>query len=319
MSDTGGADLGGASLRRPRRVVGGDRVAIVAPASPLARDEFDRGVEGLRRLGFEPTWDEAVFARNGYVAGSAEMRAESFLRAWTDPSVSALIAARGGYGSVQLLPHLDPARCQGAPKAFIGFSDTTSLLSWLTTRCGVVAFHGPMLEGRIARGEEGCDRASLFGALAPEPMGSLRPPGLRVVREGEATGPLFGGTLTALVSSLGTPFAFAPPAGAVLFLEDVNERPYRLDRMLTQLRLSGILARASALVFGELPGCDEPGGSVLALDVVKAAAASFEGPVLAGFPSGHTAGPTWTLPLGVRASVVTGARPALVIEEAATE
>jgi muramoyltetrapeptide carboxypeptidase len=124
--------------------------------------------------------------------------------------------------------------------------------------------------------------------------------------------------MTQLTASLGTPYAFDPPAGCVLFLEDVNERPYRLDRMLTQLRLAGLLSRAVALVFGEMRGCDEPGVTLLARDVVRRLTVDFPGPVLYGFPSGHTAGPAWTLPLGVRVRVVT-APPAIVVEEAPVE
>ncbi len=140
---------------------------------------------------------------------------------------------------------------------------------------------------------------------------------LEAFRPGEASGLLVGGNLTQLAASMGTPFAFDPPAGAVLFLEDVNERPYRLDRLWTQLRLAGIIGRASAIVFGEFPGCDEPDGAVFGRDTLARLVRPFPGPVLFGFPSGHTAGAAMTLPLGVRARVVAGAQPALVIEEAA--
>ena len=129
---------------------------------------------------------------------------------------------------------------------------------------------------------------------------TLAPDGLTVLRDGEAKGPLFGGTITQLVASLGTPFAFDPPEGCVLFLEEVNERPYRIDRMLTQLALSGVLARARAIVFGEMRGCDEPGGAVTVLDAIARTTRDCPGPLIVGFPSGHTTGPTWTLPLGVR-------------------
>ena len=122
-----------------------------------------------------------------------------------------------------------------------------------------------------------------------------------------------------LTASLGTPFAFDPPAGCVLFLEDVNERPYRLDRMLTQLRLSGILSRARALIFGEMRGCDEADGRVTAADAIREATQDFTGPILFGFPSGHTAGPCWTLPLGALVRVVGAPSPAVVIEEGAVE
>jgi muramoyltetrapeptide carboxypeptidase len=136
------------------------------------------------------------------------------------------------------------------------------------------------------------------------------------VASGEAAGVLTGGTLTQLAGSLGTPFAFCPPAGCVLFLDEVAERPYRIDRQLVQLRFAGILARASAIVFGELPRCDEPGRSETARAMVQSVLKDFRGPVLYGLPSGHTNGATITLPFGVHARVVAGPRPAVIVEEA---
>jgi muramoyltetrapeptide carboxypeptidase len=305
-------------LLKPRALRPGDRIAIVSPASPFAREEFDRGVEELAKLGFEPVWEESVFAREGYVAGSADARASAFVSAWEDPSIAALIAARGGYGSVQLLPFLDAVRMRRTPKAFIGYSDTTALLTWLTVGCGIVGFHGPMLEGRVARGEEGFDRSSFLSTLTePRPAGELAPDGLTTLARGEATGPLLGGTLTQLVASLGTPYAFLPAEGYVLLIEDVNERPYRVDRMLTQLRLAGVVGRARAIVFGEMKACDEPAGGLRVRDTVQQVLAGFPGPILFGFPVGHTTGPCWTLPLGVDVRVIASENPRVVVEEAA--
>ena len=306
-------------MLKPRALRPGDRVAVVAPASPFARDEFDAGVAELRTLGFDPVFDESVFARRLYVAGDAAVRAAAFRRAWADESVRALVAVRGGYGSVQLLPLLDPADIRRSPKAFIGYSDNTSILAWMTTRCGVVSFHGPMLEGRLAKGERGYDRDTFTRVLMrPEPAGPITHEALQVVSQGESAGVLVGGTLTQLTASLGTPFAFDPPERHVLFIDEVAERPYRIDRMLTQLRLAGLLARASAIVFGELPRCDEPGSvGPRIVDAIRDALDGFPGPVLLGLPSGHTDGASLTIPFGVRSRVVTGARPALVIEEAA--
>ena len=150
-----------------------------------------------------------------------------------------------------------------------------------------------------------------------EAPGEITSPAVEVLKPGEAAGMLIGGTLTPLLASLGTPYAFDPPAGHVLFIDEVAERPYRIDRMLTQLRLSGRLARASALVFGELPRCDEPGGDPAVRAVIADCLADFPGPILFGLPSGHTTGPTLTLPFGVRARVVTGPSPSLIIEEPA--
>lgn len=307
-------------MRKPRALSPGERIALVAPASSFNRDEFQKGVEEIRRLGFEPVYDDSIFARQRYLAGSPDVRAAAIRRAWRDPSIAALIAARGGYGSAQVLPLLDVDEARRAAKPFVGYSDLTAVLTFLTIGCDLVAFHGPMLAGRFARGVDGYDRESFLAALCRrEPLGELAPPSLDTIRPGEAVGPLLGGTLTQLLASIGTPFAFAPPRGFVLFLEEIRERPYQLDRMVTQLRQTGILARASAVVIGELPKCDEPSGRVTARAVMADLFADFPGPVLIGFPSGHTTGPTMTLPFGVRARVLAGPRPRLVVEEAAVE
>jgi muramoyltetrapeptide carboxypeptidase len=177
--------------------------------------------------------------------------------------------------------------------------------------------HGAMIDRRIARGHEAYDLDTFLRSLGPEPIGELTPDGLEVLRSGEANGPLFGGTLTQLAASLGTPYAFMPPAGSTLFLEDIGERPYRLQQRLMQLRLAGVLARASAVVLGQMMSCDEPGGALTARDVFTEFFADFPGPVLFGFPSGHTTTPLISLPFGVEARVVATGRPRLVIEEAA--
>ena len=304
---------------RPRALRPGDRVAIVSPASPFARAELDAGVKELRDLGYEPVFDDSIFEEHLFSSGTAEHRASAFRRAWSDPDVAALIAVRGGYGSVELLPLLSAWKPQETPKLFIGYSDNTSLLSWLTCQCGMTALHGPMLERRLSRGRDGYDRGS-FAALT-EGKGAgleLAPDGLRNLTAGETSGRMFGGTITQLVGSLGTPFAFDAPRGSVLFLEEVNERPYRVQRMLTQLGQAGILARAAALVFGEMRGCQQDGGPTMD-DVLDTVARDFNGPVLTGFPSGHTAGPTWTLPLGVRVRVCSTPRAALIVEESPVE
>ena len=305
-------------MRKPRALRSGDRIAIVAPASPFSRPDLQAGIDELRALGFDAVYGDDVFARDRYLAGTPELRAQAWRTAWQDPAVRALIAARGGYGSVQLLPLLDAADTSEQAKAFIGFSDNTSLLTWLNQQCQIVAFHGPMIEARFAMGAAGYDRDTFLRCLCnPEPAGAIVHPQLETLATGEASGILTGGTLTQLVASLGTPFAFSPPFECVLFLDEVNERPYRLDRMLTQLRLAGILSRASAIVFGELPDCNEPGGSTTAKETVATVLQGFPGPILFGLPSGHTKGPCLTLPLGVRARAIGSTHPALVIEEPA--
>ena len=297
-------------MRKPRALQPGDRIALVAPASAFRRDEFDAGVLELRRIGFNPVYDERIFERRLYLAGPAQLRAHSWRDAWHDPDTAALLAIRGGYGSVQLLPLLSEADVRETPKIFVGYSDNTSLLIWLTLSCGIVSFHGPMVEGRFARGPEGYDVDTFMRVLGHAgPAGEITHPGLEILRPGEARGMLIGGTLTQLVSSLGTPYAFSPPPGHVLFIDETGERPYKIDRMLTQLRLSGILARASAIVFNELPRCEETAGNVPVRSVVADCLSDFPGPVLFGLPSGHTPGATLTLPFGVEARVVARGEP----------
>ena len=307
-------------MLKPRALRSGDRIAVVAPASPFKREEFDAGISELQRLGFDPVYDESVFDAQRYVAGTPEVRAAAIRAAWEDPAVAGLIGVRGGYGSIQLLPLLDRDAARRSRKPFIGYSDLTSLLTFLTTGCDVGAFHGPMLAGRLGRGEAGYHRESLLNAVCrTTPMGELAPPGLEAIAKGDASGPLLGGTISQIVGSLGTPFAFNPPERYVLFFEEVRERPFRLDRMVTQLRQAGLLARAAAVVVGELPECDESAGVVKGRAVMADLLRDFPGPVVMGFPSGHTVGPAWTLPLGVRCRVVADGPPRLVVEEAAVE
>lgn len=291
-------------------------MAVVAPASGCSADELQRGLAELRRLGFDAVHSPAVAARGLFSAGTSVERAGDFLAAWSDASVSALVALRGGYGSAEILPLLDAGAIAASPKVFVGYSDTTAILTWLTCHIGVTALHGPMVDRRLSRGPDGYDEASFLSLLRGDGTLDLPCPGGVVLREGEAAGPLFGGTLTQLTASLGTPYAFAPPQGCVLFLEDVNERPYRIHRMLTQLVQAGLVARARAIVLGEMPGCHEPGdGTPTAVDAARDALAAFSGPILAGFPSGHTRRACVSLPLGTTVRVRTLGEPSIRVEE----
>src|SRR5262249_2287412 len=162
---------------------------------------------------YEPVYDERVFARTRYTAGDAETRARVFREAWADPAIRALIAVRGGYGSVQILPHLNRAEIRRTPQAVIGYSDDQSLLAWVTGHCGIVSFHGPMIEGRFAKGPDGYDPDTFARVLTRvEPAGRIAHPQIETLHPGEAAGMLMGGTLTQLAASLGTPYAFDPPS-----------------------------------------------------------------------------------------------------------
>ena len=308
------------TLRRPPAVRAGDVVALVAPASPFETEEFDAGVAELAALGFNPEWHHDLFARQRYVAGPAATRAADFLRAWQDPRVAAVFAVRGGYGSAQIVSSLDPGTIRATPKALVGYSDVTTLLTYVVGHCGMVAFHGPTVAGRLGRGPAAYDSASLLAALTvAAPMGELALEGAETLVPGEVTGRLLGGTLTQLAAAAGTPYGLAPWDDTLLLLEDVGERPYRLDRLVQQVRDAGLLRRVRGVLLGTFPRCDEPGGVVTAREVLADLFADFPGPVVYGVPTGHVDGPALTLPLGVQARLVAGATPRLVVEEAAVE
>jgi muramoyltetrapeptide carboxypeptidase len=292
-------------------------VTLVAPASAFDRGEFDRGVAELQRLGLAADYDDSVFSRLATTAGPPLVRAGALKQAWARGDVDAIISVRGGYGSVEVLPGLQLTDVPEQPPTFVGYSDVTSLHTWLNLQVGVTSVYGAMIDRRLARGTEAYDPESFVGSRGAEPMGEVFPGGVEVLRAGEARGALFGGTISQLAASLGTPYAFLPPSGSVLFLEEVGERPYRLQRLLTQLRQGGVLAQASAVVLGQMPSCDEPGGALTARTVLADFFEEFPGPVLFGFPSGHTTTPLVSLPFGVEVRVVGTTRPGLVFDEAA--
>jgi muramoyltetrapeptide carboxypeptidase len=302
----------------PRRLRAGDRIAFVAPASGFKSSDLDAGAAELRRLGFEAVYSPEILTRTTFEAGPPELRARLLHDAWRDPSIAALIAMRGGYGSQQLLPLLEPDVMRAGRKLLIGYSDITALLCWSFAQ-GVISLHGPMVEGRLAGGPAAYDESTfLRAATSTEPLGELTADGLVAFTGGDAWGLIVGGTLSQIVAMLGTPWALDLPRGAILLLEDVGERPYRIHRMLTQLAQSGVLARAGALVFGEFRGCDEPGGRPAICDVLRDFTRGFPGPVLFGLPFGHTRGAPLSIPIGVRGRVSTSP-PLLVVEEPAVD
>ena len=295
----------------------GEAIDVVTPASACRREALAAGVEVLEGWGYRPRVPPDLFEGSGIVAAPDAARYRTLHRALRRPDSRVVWCVRGGYGSAQVLPWLDAERLRAGRKVLLGCSDVTALLSYVTTHCGLVGFHGPMLV-HLAAGGDGYDRASLLGQLtSARPYGELAAGGLEVLKRGRARGPLLGGTLTQLAASLGTPFAFGAPPGFVLLLDDVDERPYRIDRMLVQLRQAGVLARAGAVVCAEFPGCDEPGSGLTVRSVLAEALGDVPGPVLFGLPTGHAAGPLLTVPLGVDVTVEATAGGRLIIEEAA--
>ncbi len=268
---------------RPPRLRAGARVAVVAPAGPVPRDAFAAGAAILGAR-YTLVHDERIFAREGFLAGDDDARAGELVRALADPSLEAIFCARGGYGLMRILDRLDAAAFARAPKLVVGFSDVMALHAW-AYRAGVASLHAPVMTqlGRLPAD----DAAALFAACeSPAPPPPLT--GLRTIHRGAPVeGPIVGGNIEMISRLVGTPWAL-PLAGAVLLLEEIGERPYRIDRQLTQLRLAGALEGLAGVVLGDLVECAEKDGSAPDAEAVLAERLAGRGiPVVAGAPVGH--------------------------------
>jgi muramoyltetrapeptide carboxypeptidase len=283
-------------MRKPAMLRPGDLIGVVAPAGATEAAAVTAGVSLLENAGYSVRLGDSVFKRMGFLAGNDSERAADLLGMFGDRDVKAILAARGGYGSGRLLPHLDIEVIRRNPKIFVGYSDLTFLLSHMLQRAELVAFHGPMVAGLGA-----IPRAAgaLLSFLSGDRMG-WNLAAREIIQPGTAEGVMVGGCLSVIVSTLGTPYE-TETKDRLLFLEDVNEKPYRIDRMLTQLRQAGKLAGVAGVMFGEMHGCvADTNEAVTVRDVIRQTFANDPYPVVFGLPTGHGTGAA-TLPLGIRA------------------
>jgi muramoyltetrapeptide carboxypeptidase len=302
---------------KPPALEPGDTVGIVAPASNIKRELLESGCEALRALGYKPFYFESIFDQDLYFAGSVKRRAQELEEMFLRPEVRAIVCARGGYGANYLLSAIDLAKIKSNPKIFVGYSDITTLLTHFTDVAGLVTFHGPMVAKDFAHAD-GVDLESWKVALGASSEWALNLAGVKALVEGSAEGILYGGCLSMLVASLGTPYEIQT-AGTVLFIEDVAVRPYQIDRMLMQLKLAGKLKGVRGIVFGEMLDCMQHQNQGYTLEeVVLRVVGELRVPVAYGLRSGHVSRGNVTLPLGVRAALSVGGEVSLKILEAAT-
>lgn len=307
---------------KPPALRAGDTVGIAAPASNIKCELLEQGCEVLRRLGYTPFYLPSILEQDLYFAGSAKRRARELEEMFSRDEVRAIVCARGGYGANYLLGELDPAKIAGHPKIFVGYSDLTTLLTCFADSARFVTFHGPMVTKDFAR-QDGVDLASWQAALtgvANWEIASAADSGAVGLVDGTAEGILYGGCLSILVAALGTPHDIHTN-DTILFMEDVNAKPYQVDRMLMQLKLAGKMRGVKGIVFGEMLDCEQSKDQGYALqEVVQRIVGDMGIPVAYGLRSGHVTRKNITLPIGVRASLsVNGGQVTLKILEAATQ
>jgi muramoyltetrapeptide carboxypeptidase len=297
-------------IRVPARIKPGDTIGIVAPAGPFDRQTFLRGVGIIEDMGFQIFVPPGLFEKNRYLAGSDNHRVLFVNQLFADTSVDAIICARGGYGSMRILPLLDYDAIQTNPKVFIGFSDITILLSVLFSHCNLVTFHGPVITSLADASEE--TKLSLFSSVTSDSNLEILLSGGKTIIPGVASGEVCGGNLTMLCHLIGTPFA-PDFENKILFLEDRGEAPYRIDRMLVHMALAGCFKGLSGIILGTFEEC----GPIE--EVIKIIVEIFEKysiPILAGLDAGHGRH-NLTIPLGIEATLDAD-RHSLIYHRAAT-
>lgn len=291
------------AVLKPPALAPGARIAVVSPASSAQPDRITRGIEALRGLGYAAFAAEHAYGKHPpYFAGTREERLADLHRAFADPTVAAIVCTRGGYGSNYLLDGLDLDLIRSHPKPFFAYSDHTAVQTWLLDQAGLVSFHGPMAAADFSL-ERGVDLNSFRASISGEPVCVGPEQGLRVLRSGYARGVVYGGCLSMLTSSLGTPYA-PRTEGKLLFLEDIGVKPYQVDRMLRHMLLAGKFEGVRGFIFGEMLDCVSPGADPALLEqVILSVLAEFDVPMAIGLRSGHVSQGNATLPFGIEAEL----------------
>jgi muramoyltetrapeptide carboxypeptidase len=271
------------TVHKPPRLSVGARIGVVAPAGSVDRQAVEAGIAAIRAEGFEVELALNLFASNGYLAGDAKLRAQDLLEFFRRRDVDAIFCARGGFGSIQLLPYLT-VELEKFPKIFVGYSDITVMLNWLRQFCGILTFHAPMVAMDLARGLSRQSKTHLWSVLSGETAEWKLALG-EIIKPGRVEGEMMGGCLSLLVTTLGTPYEI-DTAGKILFLEDVGEKPYRIERMLTQLKMAGKLAHVAGVLFGDFTNCEDDGTRGLK-QIIGELFSDAAYPVVMGMKAGH--------------------------------
>ncbi len=295
-------------LLKPPAIPPGAKIAIVSPASSANPERIARGIAALRALGYDAVASPHACGKHPpYFSATAEERLADLHSAFADPEIAAIICTRGGYGSNYLLDRttggLDLDLIRAHPKPFFAYSDHTAVQTWLLDQTGLVSFHGPMAAADFSV-ENGVHLPSFHAAVTGGLVAVGAEQGMRVLRPGRARGVLYGGCLSILAASLGTPYA-PHTEGKLLFLEDLGEKPYQIDRLLRHMILAAKFQGVRGFVFGEMPGCEFDKSRPGSLDeVILRVLAGFDVPIAIGLRSGHVSQANVTLPFGLEAELI---------------
>ena len=306
---------------KPKALKRGDTVGVLAPSSPTAEKKVKDAKEQLEALGFQVQLAPSCHSKHGYLAGTDELRAEDINEMFREQRIDGIFCLRGGYGAPKILNRINFDIVKDNPKVFIGYSDITALHLAFNQICGLVTFHGPMAASDIAGGLDDYTKGELIrGIMNTEPMGLIKNPEgekIHCIVGGAAEGPIVGGNLALVAATMGTPYE-VDTRGKILFLEDIGEEPYRVDRMLTQLALAGKFEEVNGILLGDWNNCDpeKPHESLSLLEVFQEIIVPYNKPTIYNLKAGHCT-PKATLPFGVRASMK-AEEGILIIEESAT-
>lgn len=306
---------------RPRCLHQGDTVGIVAPAWSFDSENFRRGVEELKRMGFRVKYENTIFSNYWSMAGHDRERAAQINRMFADKEIKAIFCAKAGYGSIRTIPYLDKKIISNNPKIFIGYSDITILLYYLYKTARMVVFHGPVVSGEMRPQMNSISRDYLLRAITqPEPMGAIECASLKMLRPGRASGVLIGGNLSMVISAIGTPYDINTE-NKILFIEDIGEDLEVIDNYIMHLRLAGKFEKVKGIVFGRMVDCvDDSGNKYTIEDIMDDTLKDIDIPIIYGFPSGHRkpGDINITLPIGVPVTLDAD-KPSLFINGAAVK
>lgn len=292
---------------KPKALKKGDTIGLIAPSSPVYESTAKACIEWVKSAGYNVKWGESIFGSRGYLSGNDELRAYDINMMFQDEEVDAIFCIRGGYGTMRLLEMIDYDLVKNNPKIFVGYSDITALHTTFFQKTGLITFHGPMVAGFAKKGLDKHSEDYMFRALMnPQPLGDIiNPPDIpvRAYNGGTAKGKIVGGNLSLLADTMGTPYEI-DTKDKILFIEEVGERPYNLDRMLTQLKLGGKFKDAAGIVIGDWTDCEpeEKKESLTIDEIIEDVVVPCGKPILSGYKIGHC-WPNITIPIGVEAFI----------------